>query len=516
MRTSAKFTSVSTFVSDVVDFVPAMKQTLQLKLSQHLTLTPQLQQSIRLLQLSTLELNAEVERLLQENPLLEREESDDDGPAQEFPLAGTAPSAATIERPSREERSDGLNGADVAPTRDDLPDVTDFSDFGGGGSDGDWGGGNSSSEDDDFSPQQIAASSLRDHLVGQLALLNLPERDRQIIAALIDAVNDDGYLGSSLDEIAEMFSENDALEPEELTIALKFLQSFEPPGVGARDLAECLGLQLKGLLACTPFRTEALKVVEGHLPLLANRDFTKLKRVLHMDDAGVRSVRELIRSLHPRPGSSFAKEEANYVVPDVLVRKIRGQWIATLNEAAMPKLRLNRIYADILTRNRESSNQQLAAQLQEAKWLIRNVAQRFETILRVAQAIVERQRRFFEHGEVAMRPMVLREIAEMLSLHESTISRVTTQKYMLTARGTFELKYFFGSHVATDSGGAASATAIRALIKQLIAAEDPKAPLTDSKIAELLGDQGILVARRTIAKYREALSIPPVNLRKMP
>nr|MBA3777579.1 RNA polymerase factor sigma-54 [Betaproteobacteria bacterium] len=234
------------------------------------------------------------------------------------------------------------------------------------------------------------------------------------------------------------------------------------------------------------------------------------------DDAGVRAVRELIRSLHPRPGASFANEEANYVVPDVLVRKIRGQWVATLNEAAMPKLRLNRIYADILTRNRESSNQQLAAQLQEAKWLIRNVAQRFETILRVAQAIVERQRRFFEHGEVAMRPMVLREIAEMLSLHESTISRVTTQKYMLTARGTFELKYFFGSHVATDSGGAASATAIRALIKQLIAAEDPKAPLTDSKIAELLGDQGILVARRTIAKYREALSIPPVNLRKMP
>jgi len=492
-----------------------MKQTLQLKLSQHLTLTPQLQQSIRLLQLSTIELNAEVERLLQENPLLEREESDDDGPPQEFSLAGTAP-PTTLERPSREERSDGLNGADVAPTRDDLPDVTDFSDFGGGGSDGDWGGGNSNSEDDDYSPQQIAASTLRDHLVSQLALLNLPERDRQIVAALIDAVDEDGYLGSSLDEIAEMFSENDALEPDELKIALKFLQSFEPPGVGALDLSECLGLQLKALPACTPFRDEALKLVEGHLPLLANRDFTKLKRVLHMDEVGIRAVRELIRSMHPRPGAAFAKEEANYVVPDVLVRKVRGQWVATLNEAAMPKLRLNRIYADILTRNRESSNQQLAAQLQEAKWLIRNVAQRFETILRVAQAIVERQRRFFEHGEVAMRPMVLREIAEMLSLHESTISRVTTQKYMLTARGTFELKYFFGSHVATDSGGAASATAIRALIKQLIAAEEPKAPLTDSKIAELLGEQGILVARRTIAKYREALSIPPVNLRKMP
>jgi RNA polymerase sigma-54 factor len=225
-------------------------------------------------------------------------------------------------------------------------------------------------------------------------------------------------------------------------------------------------------------------------------------------------MRTLITSLNPRPGARFSKTEANYVIPDVVVRKLRGRWVAALNEAAMPKLRLNRIYADILTRNREASNQQLAAQLQEAKWLIRNVQQRFETILRVSQAIVDRQRHFFEHGEVAMRPMVLREIAEILSLHESTISRVTTQKYMLTPRGTYELKYFFGSHVATDTGGAASATAIRALIKQLIGAEDPKAPLTDSRIADLLSDQGILVARRTIAKYREALQIPPVNMRK--
>jgi RNA polymerase sigma-54 factor len=264
----------------------------------------------------------------------------------------------------------------------------------------------------------------------------------------------------------------------------------------------------------TPWRAEALKVVDGHLALLANRDFTKLKRLLHADDTGVRGVRDLVRTLNPRPGASFAREEAAYVVPDVIVRKIRNQWVASLNDAAMPKLRLNRIYADILTRNREASNQQLAAQLQEAKWLIRNVQQRFDTILRVAQAIVERQRRFFEHGEVAMRPMVLREIADMLDLHESTISRVTTQKYMLTPRGTYELKYFFGSHVATDTGGAASATAIRALIKQLIGAEDPKSPLTDNRIAEVLGEQGILVARRTIAKYRESLQIPPVNLRR--
>ncbi len=482
-----------------------MKQTLQLKLSQHLTLTPQLQQSIRLLQLSTLELNAEVERMLQENPLLEKAEAEgeDEAPPQEFPLAGTATSAPAAEPPETrdDERSEApADGSEV-----------DFADYSSG--DGDWGGGGAA-EDDEFFPQQVATTTLRDHLNAQLALLNLPLRDRQIVAALIDALDEDGYLASSLDEIAEMFSENDALEPEELTIALKFLQSFEPAGVGARDCAECLTLQLKVLPEHAPHRADALKVADGHLELLANRDFTRLKRLLHTDDAGVRAVRELIRSLNPRPGAAFAKTEANYVVPDVVVRKVRNQWTASLNEAAMPKLRLNRIYADILTRNREASNQQLAAQLQEAKWLIRNVQQRFETILRVAQAIVERQRRFFEHGEVAMRPMVLREIADMLDLHESTISRVTTQKYMLTPRGTFELKYFFGSHVATDTGGAASATAIRALIKQLISAEDPRSPLTDSRIAEVLGDQGILVARRTIAKYREALQIPPVNLRR--
>ena len=490
-----------------------MKQTLQLKLSQHLTLTPQLQQSIRLLQLSTLELNAEVERILQENPLLEKEESEaDEAPPQEVPLA-TRERGPEAEPEFRQttESSDEPDDRPLDVTQ--AADPSDVADYAGG--DADWGGG-APPEDDDFYPQQVATSTLRDHLIEQLTLTNLPTRDRQIVAALIDALNEDGYLTSSLEEIIEMFPEEIELELDELKIALNYLQSFEPAGVGARDCAECLRLQLKLLPAETPWRAEALKVIDGHLALLANRDFTKLKRLLHTDDAGVRGVRELVRSLNPRPGASFAKTEANYVVPDVVVRKSRGQWVASLNEAAMPKLRLNRIYADILTRNRDASNQQLAAQLQEAKWLIRNVQQRFETILRVAQAIVDRQRRFFEHGDVAMRPMVLREIADMLDLHESTISRVTTQKYMLTPRGTYELKYFFGSHVATDTGGAASATAIRALIKQLIGAEDPRTPLTDSRIAEVLGEQGILVARRTIAKYREALQIPPVNLRKAP
>jgi RNA polymerase sigma-54 factor len=493
-----------------------MKQTLQLKLSQHLTLTPQLQQSIRLLQLSTIELNAEVERMLQENPLLEKADGED-----ESPPAATVPVGATsvVDSDARAERKDNADApSDRASSSDERQDSevdrSDFEDYSSG--DSDWGSASSSDDDDGFFPQQIAASSLRDHLLRQLAELNLPLRDRQIVASLIDALDDDGYLHTSLEEIAELFPEELDIDPDELSIALRYLQSFEPAGIGARDASECLTLQLKALPPSTPLRAEALQLVAEHLPLLAARDFTKLKRLLHCDDAAVRSVRALIMSLSPRPGASFAKSEANYVIPDVVVRKYRGKWTAALNDAAMPKLRLNRIYADILTRNRDTSNQQLAAQLQEAKWLIRNVQQRFETILRVAQAIVERQRRFFEHGEVAMRPMVLREIADMLDLHESTISRVTTQKFMLTPRGTFELKYFFGSHVATDTGGAASATAIRALIKQLIGAEDTKAPLTDSKIADLLGEQGILVARRTIAKYREALSIPPVNMRRAP
>ena len=474
-----------------------MKPTLQLKLSQHLTLTPQLQQSIRLLQLSTLELNAEVERLLQENPLLEKVDDEEaPGPPRDF-LVPVTPTSTDKAADAPDERA-------VEPS--DLLI----------GGDGDWGSSTGSSDDDDeaFLPQQVATSSLRDHLNAQLALLNLPLRDRQIVAALIDALDEDGYLKTTLEELFELFPDELDIDADELSIALRHLQCMEPAGVGARDAAECLSLQLKALPDSTPFRGDALKLVQNHLPLLAARDFGKLKRLLHADDACLRGVRTLITSLNPRPGAGFSKTEANYVIPDVVVRKVRGRWIAALNEAAMPKLRLNRIYADILTRNREASNQQLAAQLQEAKWLIRNVQQRFETILRVSQAIVDRQRHFFEHGEVAMRPMVLREIAEILGLHESTISRVTTQKYMLTQRGTYELKYFFGSHVATDTGGAASATAIRALIKQLIGAEDTKAPLTDSRIADLLGDQGILVARRTIAKYREALQIPPVNVRK--
>ncbi|MCU0973320.1 MAG: RNA polymerase factor sigma-54, partial [Burkholderiales bacterium] len=271
---------------------------------------------------------------------------------------------------------------------------------------------------------------------------------------------------------------------------------------------------LEALPAQTPLRKEAIHTAKNYLEILAAKDYGKLKKLLHCDDNVLRGIQSLIVSLNPRPGSSYGNSETRYVIPDVIAKKVKGTWLVSLNPDAMPKLRINRMYADILARNRDSSFQQLAGQLQEAKWLIKNVQQRFDTILRVSQAIVDRQRHFFEHGEVAMRPLVLREIAEILGLHESTVSRVTTQKFMFTPRGIFELKYFFGSHVSTETGGACSATAIRALIKQLVSAEDSKKPLSDSQISDILGQQGIVVARRTVAKYRESLQILPVNLRK--
>ena len=300
------------------------------------------------------------------------------------------------------------------------------------------------------------------------------------------------------------------IEPEELQIALRHLQNLDPTGVGARNAQECLALQLEALPADDTQKL-ALQIVRNHQELLAGRDFTKLKKLTECDDDQLRDAQFLIRSLNPRPGAKYAALDARYITPDVVVRKIRGQWLVNINSDAYPRLRINSLYAQILSRQRGSG---LAGQLQEARWLIKNVQQRFDTILRVAQSIVDRQRQFFDHGEVAMRPLVLREIADILGLHESTVSRVTTQKYMATPRGIFELKYFFGSHVATEAGGACSATAIRALIKQLISAEDAKKPLSDSQISELLGQQGIVVARRTIAKYRESLNIPPVKLRK--
>jgi len=295
---------------------------------------------------------------------------------------------------------------------------------------------------------------------------------------------------------------------------LKHLQHLEPSGVGARSLGECLALQLATLPQDSPHLAAALETARDHLETLAARDFARLKKLPRCDDAVLRAVQKLITGLNPKPGRDFSSEETRYVVSDVIVKKVKGVWLAALNPDAMPRLRINRLYAEILQRNRNAGSQQLASQLQEAKWLIKNVQQRFDTILRVAQAIVDRQRQFLEHGEVAMRPLVLREIADTLSLHESTVSRVTTQKYMHTPRGIFELKYFFGSHVTTEAGGAASSTAIRALIKQLVAAENARRPLSDGQISEILSQQGIVIARRTVAKYRESLQILPANLRK--
>ncbi len=476
-----------------------MKQTLQLKLSQHLALTPQLQQSIRLLQLSTMELNQEIEKFLLENPLLEREDLEAESPAY-VPGADTL-GTATQEVPTPEPE----------PSFDESAAAPDWV-----GEAGTSGAPRSDDDDTDYQEIQASSTSLRDHLNSQLALTPLSERDRGLVRFLIEALDDDGYLTQSLDELVQLLPPELEIDVEELQIALKHLQNLDPQGVGARSPQECLSLQLQNLPKYRE-RELALEIVRHYLPQLAARDFARLKRALSCSDEELRDAHALIKSLNPRPGAPFAPLDTRYVVPDVVVRRVRGTWIAALNPDAMPKLRINRLYADILQSQRGSAstaNGSLASQLQEAKWLIKNVQQRFETILRVSQTIVDRQRQFFEYGEVAMRPLTLREIAEQLGLHESTISRVTTQKYMATPRGIFELKYFFGSHVATEAGGACSATAIRALIRQLVGAEDGRKPLSDSRIAEILGQQGIVVARRTIAKYRESLNIPPVNLRK--
>ncbi|MBK7424203.1 MAG: RNA polymerase factor sigma-54 [Propionivibrio sp.] len=470
-----------------------MKPSLQLKLSQHLALTPQLQQSIRLLQLSTLELEQELEKYLQENPLLEREEV-------EYAPQQTGVSEADSADTEKFEPDAATPPASSADDESWLGEESSYSSSPGSFDD----------DDNDYQDVQAATTSLREHLSRQLGLMSIPGRDQTLVQCLIDALDDDGYLTQSLEDLAETLPPELEIELEELQIALNHLQCFDPTGVGARNAQECLALQLETRPA-DDTQTLALKIVRQHIDLLAARDFVKLKKLCECDDEQLREAQFLIRSLNPRPGAKYAALEARYITPDVVVRKIRGVWTVNINSDAFPRLRINSLYAQILTRQRGSG---LAGQLQEARWLIKNVQQRFDTILRVAQSIVDRQRQFFDHGEVAMRPLVLREIADLLGLHESTISRVTTQKYMATPRGIFELKYFFGSHVATEAGGACSATAIRALIKQLIGAEDQKKPLSDSQLSEILGQQGIVVARRTIAKYREALSIPPVKLRK--
>ena len=484
-----------------------MKHSLQLRLSQHLTLTPQLQQSIRLLQLSTLELSQEIENILQENPLLER----DDGIREV--AVGTPPPGSNV----AEYGAGGTEAGD--PDSAGNQAESDAGESGGAASfdeEFSYSSGPARDYNDEAEFPQVTAETqtLREHLVSQVSLIKLSEREQRLVTLLIDSLDDDGYLHQDLGELFSILPPELGIDIEELHVALRHLQNLDPAGVGARNPVECLTLQLKALPQSTPHLEQALTVVKDHLEILAARDYVKLKKILHCNDAVLRGVRKLITGLNPHPGSNFSEGETRYIVPDVIVKKTKGVWLAALNPDAMPRLRINSMYADILRRNRGGGHQQLATQLQEARWLIKNVQQRFDTILRVSQAIVDRQRHFFEHGEVAMRPLVLREIAEILDLHESTVSRVTTQKFMLTPRGIFELKYFFGSHVTTETGGSASSTAIRALIKQLVSAEDTKKPLSDSQLSEILGQQGIVVARRTVAKYRESVRILPVSMRK--
>jgi RNA polymerase sigma-54 factor len=494
-----------------------MKQSLQLRTSQHLALTPQLQQSIRLLQLSTLELHQELELLLGENPLLER--LDDpldrslrllgDGAINQTQSSGADASPAEVGAPAQ----DSAPAAEGDPFEGTSGEGDSAS---GAEADTDWSdAGRSKAPDDEDSRPQLEAShcTLREHLMEQMRVTVQQPRDRVLMELIIDALDENGYLEEPLEEIHARLPEEADVELEELQTALTLLQSFDPIGVGARSASECLALQIKrmpGVPMVT--RRMAICIVEKHLAWFAQREFNKLKKALDCDDEDLREAQSVIRQCNPHPGAEFASDVSDYVVPDVIVKKARNGWQVTLNNDVMPRLRVNALYANMLKQGKGESA--MGAQLQEAKWLIKNMRQRFDTILRVAQAIVERQKNFFSHGAVAMRPLVLREIADTLGLHESTISRVTTQKYMLTPHGMFELKYFFGSHVATEAGGEASSTAIRALIVQLTGAEDPKNPLSDSKIADMLGEQGMVIARRTVAKYREALKIPPVSLRK--
>jgi len=474
-----------------------MKPSLQLRLSQQLTLTPQLQQAIRLLQLSTMDMHQEVARMLEENPMLE---VDEESQVRDFPLEPGSQATSTNEESDQTHSDD--HGAD---------------DFGNEPTDWNTGGGMARGEDDEddsFPEQAEEQASLRAHLHSQLAISSIEGKDRKVVGLLIDALDENGYLAQNLEELVELLPDELEITLDDLETALVQLQHLDQPGLGARNLGECLALQLKALPDDTPHLELAIRLVSHHLDLLAAHDFAKIKKLLRCSDDELRAAQQLIVCLNPKPGAEFGHSIADYVVPDVVVEKHKNKWRARLNADALPKLRVNKIYANILQQRGENNSSQLATQLQEAKWLIKNLQQRFDTILSVAEAIVERQSDFFEHGEISMRPLVLREIADALELHESTISRSTTQKFMLTPRGIYEFKHFFCSGLATDSGGTCSSTAIRELIKQLVSEEDVRKPLTDSRMSEILAQQGIVVARRTIAKYRESMHILPVNLRK--
>lgn len=504
-----------------------MKQSLQLRLGQHLTMTPQLQQAIRLLQLSTLELQTEVQQALENNPLLEMAEESEPNGSDEAGFEGGV--ELEYERVNGQDAAESVTLQDAANDRggedepvgmemavdipQDLPVDTSWDEvYESSGANG------SAGPDMDlrgFEAQNSAFESLRDHLMWQMGLTPFSETDRAIATAIIDGIDEDGYLSVSLEDIHQGMPPNLGVELDEVVAVLHRVQNFDPPGVGARDLRDCLLIQLQQLPSDTPWLAQAKQLVGDYLTLLGSRDYAQILRRMRLNESELQNAIELVQTLNPRPGGTVMASQTEYVIPDVIVRKYQGTWRVELNEEAMPRLRINKHYASLIRRADSSQdNTYLKGQLQEARWFMKSLQSRHETLLKVASCIVERQRGFLEHGEEAMKALVLHDVAETVGMHESTISRVTTKKYMWTPRGIFELKYFFSSHVSTAAGGVCSATAIRALIKKLIAAENHRKPLSDSKLAAILCEQGINVARRTVAKYREAMAIPPSNERK--
>jgi RNA polymerase sigma-54 factor len=486
-----------------------MKPSLQLRIGQNLAMTPQLQQAIRLLQLSNLELRTEVQEALDSNMMLELDEDEE-----EFAAGGTSESATDISEitGNGEVHADADGGLPDQDIPEDLPVDSAWEDIYDGGT---YQGRTADFESGDYEYQGTQVQTLHDYLHWQLNLTPTSETDKAIGTAIIDALDDDGYLTISPEELLETMGEDLELELDEIMAVLHIIQSMDPPGVAARDLRECLLIQLNQLPSDTPWLEEAEILADKHLQLLASHDYNQLMRQMRLDRDELQHALNLIQSLNPRPGNQVQDAQPEYIAPDVYVKKEKGVWKVELNSDAIPQLRINSTYAGMVRRaDNSADNSSLKAHLQEARWFIKSLQSRSETLLKVAAAIVERQRAFLEHGEEAMKPLVLHDIAEALGMHESTISRVTTRKYMHTPRGIFELKYFFSSHVSTSMGGTCSSTAIRAQIKKLISEEPPQKPLSDSKIADILSGRGIEVARRTVAKYREAMAIPPSNERK--
>lgn len=473
-----------------------MKQSLQLKLNQQLSMTPQLQQAIRLLQLSTLELQQEIQLALESNPLLELDEQFDE---------------INVNEPIDVENLDSRDALEQQTLSDDTPLDTTWDELYTAGTPS----GTSSDYQVDEQPiyQGETTQNLQDYLMWQVNLTPFTDIDRTIATAIVEAVSESGYLTVPLEDILNAVNDPE-VTLEEIEIVLKRIQHFDPIGVAARNLRECLLIQLNQLDPATPLLNETRLIIDGYLDLLGDRDFRSLIKQSKLKEETLKEVVQLITSLDPRPGQSISSSESDYIVPDVFVHKDGEKWQVDLNKGNLPQIKINQRYASLTNLQDNNDNQFIRNNLQEAKWLIKSLESRNETLLKVSQSIFEQQQGFFEFGEEQMKPMILADIAQILDMHESTISRVTTQKYLHCPRGIYELKYFFSSHVNTDVGGEASSTAIRALVKKLISTENVKKPLSDSKIVTLLAEQGIIVARRTVAKYRESLSIPPSNLRK--